>query len=231
MTLYEGIIEHIAGDISGILYDSIIYLIVGDINIPIGDSLIIQHGTELKFSGNYNMNVYGQLIAIGTVNSPILFSSNQNNPQPGDWGFINFLNTTVISELSYSIIEYGRIYCDHSDPNITNNIVRNFYKRGIEAYYSSANISDNKIYNFYDEMQWGTGILAQFSSSVIECNQIFNGTGRGISLWGGNAVAKNNEIYNINMETGEGIGIQGGGPNSNDHIYNNSVQYSKQLII
>lgn len=231
VTLYEGIIEHIIGDISGTLFDSIIYLIDGDINIPIGDSLIIEPGTELKFSGNYNMNVNGQLIAIGTVNSPILFSSYQINPQPGDWGFINFLNSSITSDLSYSIVEYGRIYCDHSDPNITNNIVRNFNARGIEAYNSSPNISNNKIYNFYNDMQSGTGIIAQFSSSVIECNQIFNGSGRGIVLWGGYAEAKNNEIYNINISPGAGIGMMGGGPNSDDQFYNNIIYNCKSGII
>ena len=47
------------------------------------------------------------------------------NPQPNDWGFINFFQgSSSNSELSNCIIEYGRIYCEYVDINITNNIIR-----------------------------------------------------------------------------------------------------------
>lgn len=226
ITLYTGTTQSINGDISGTLYNSIIYIVDGDINILAGNNLTIQPGTQIKFSGFFNINVYGELISVGTSSSPIIFSSNKNNPQPNDWGLINFFSgASDNSKISYCILEYGRIFCEFTDITITNNIIRNFAGRGIQSYYNSTYIANNEIYDFHEgPIYIGSGILSEFSNSLIECNHIYNGTGRGIMVWGGNQIAQNNNIHDIKLENSYfQIGIEIGGPNGDAVVQNNII--------
>jgi Secretion system C-terminal sorting domain/Right handed beta helix region len=224
ITMYTGIVQNIIGNVSGTFYDSIIYVIDGDIDILAGNTLIIQPGTQIKFSGYYNINVYGELISIGTGSNPILISSNKTNPQANDWGFINFYTgSSSNSKISNCVIEYGRIYCEYVDINITDNIIRNFVQRGIEVYQSSSYVANNEIYNFQDNGTTGIGVVTQFSNSIVECNHIFNGTGRGIMLWGGTPISQNNKVHDINMDFSDHLGIEIGGPDGDALVQNNIV--------
>lgn len=231
ITLYTGVFQNISGNVSGTFYDSIIYIINGDLNIQDGYSLTVEPGTQIKFNGNHNINVYGELILIGTPSSPILISSNKTNPQPNDWGFIEYHDgSSPNPQISYCIIEYGRIYSTLNDITITHNIIRNFVGRGIEERHSSSYIAHNEIYNFYDDIWTGIGIMTQFSNTIVECNHVYNGTGRGISLWSGNQVAQNNLVHDINLNSSAHMGIELGGPDS-EAIAKNNIVYNCKIGI
>ena len=49
------------------------YLIANNIDIPVDSTLTIDPGVEVIFQGLYHLRVHGQLIAAGTVATPILF--------------------------------------------------------------------------------------------------------------------------------------------------------------
>jgi hypothetical protein len=51
------------------------YNVMGEITIPVGSTLIIEPGVTVNFTGTYKFNVGGQLLAIGTAGSPILFTA------------------------------------------------------------------------------------------------------------------------------------------------------------
>lgn len=222
ITLNQGITEYLSGNISDTLYDSITYIITGNIVLNSGYSLVIEPGTQIKFDGNYNFDVYGKLTCIGEYNSPVVFSSNSTTPTAGDWGYINIYGTSDPAIITNSIIEYGHIYCERDYTSFTYNILRNFTGRGFEANGASPYIANNKIYNFSDESIFGTGIIVQFSNSIIECNTVFDGTMRGICLWGGSPIARNNKVYNINLGS-LGAGICTGGPLCDALVFNNEI--------
>jgi parallel beta-helix repeat protein len=84
-------------------------LVTGDVLVPPGVTLTIAPGTVVKFrkiapasdrnlfgvdSPYYpqtELIVTGRLIARGTAEKPIVFTSAESKPQPADWGALNFL--------------------------------------------------------------------------------------------------------------------------------------------
>ncbi len=70
-----------------------------------GATLIIEPGVIIK--PNSILIIKGALLAQGTSEKPILFTSNQPTPQPGDWASIVFKPESVGSVLANAIFEYG----------------------------------------------------------------------------------------------------------------------------
>ncbi|HEY6006708.1 MAG TPA: NosD domain-containing protein [Geobacteraceae bacterium] len=86
--------------------------VTGDVDVPAGVTLTIAPGTKVRFrkieaEGDRNLFgtdspyypqaeiiVTGRLIARGTPDKPILFTSAEGKPQPADWGSLNFLGST-----------------------------------------------------------------------------------------------------------------------------------------
>ncbi|RPI30712.1 MAG: hypothetical protein EHM70_13205, partial [Chloroflexota bacterium] len=67
-----------------------IYVVGGDLTINSGVTLTIQAGTQVRFNGNYSLNVNGTLIADGAPDAPILFTSGTS----GRWNRIYFGDTS-----------------------------------------------------------------------------------------------------------------------------------------
>lgn len=98
----------------------------GDIYIPPGVTLTVAPGTFVKFrkideKSDQNMFgvdspyypeaeliVRGRLIAKGTPEQQIVFTSAEMTPRPADWGAINFLGSDG------NVIEYAKIYCAYN---------------------------------------------------------------------------------------------------------------------
>ncbi len=86
-------------------------LVSGDVHVPAGVTLTIAPGTSVRFrniAATSNRNLFGinspyypqaeiivtgRLIARGTTEKPILFTSAEPKPQPADWGALNFLGS------------------------------------------------------------------------------------------------------------------------------------------
>jgi parallel beta-helix repeat protein len=86
-------------------------IVTGDVHVPEGVTLTIAPGTKVRFrkldegsdrnlfgieSPYYpqaEIVVTGRLLAKGTADRPILFTSAEGKPQPGDWGTLNFLGS------------------------------------------------------------------------------------------------------------------------------------------
>jgi hypothetical protein len=116
-------------------------LIDGDVYVPPGVTLTILPGTMIKFkridekseknlfdtdSPYYpqaEIIVRGRIIAQGTKDKPIVFTSAEPNPGPADWGAINLLGSRG------NIIEYVKILCAYN---------------GVHAHSSSALISHSE---------------------------------------------------------------------------------------
>ena len=81
--------------------------------------MTIQPGATIRFEKNKVLAVAGTLVAQGTVDSPITFTSNQASSAAGDWGYIHFAdsstdatfdgegNYTGGSVIQHAVIEYA----------------------------------------------------------------------------------------------------------------------------
>ena len=83
------------------------YVVTGDMTVNNGFTLTVAPGVEVRFDGNYALNVRGTLEAEGTAAQPILFTSNQPEPAPGDWAFLDLRSDSVNSVLRHAVIEYA----------------------------------------------------------------------------------------------------------------------------
>ncbi len=75
-------------------------LVTGHLNVRAGRTLEIRPGCVVRFKPGTSLSVSsgtqetGTLRAIGTRNEPIIFTSEAESPNPGDWGGIYFHDTT-----------------------------------------------------------------------------------------------------------------------------------------
>jgi len=113
----------------------------GDIYVPPGVTLTIAPGTTVKFKKideKSDQNLFavdspyypeaeliirGRLVARGTADNQIVFTSAEMTPRPADWGAINFLGSEG------NQVEYAKIYCAYN---------------GIHAHGSSVDISNSE---------------------------------------------------------------------------------------
>ena len=95
------------------------YILDGELNIgeESGATLIIEPGTEIQFTEGsgilvgYGSNKFGTIIAEGTTEKPITFTSSASTPSPGDWDYIWFDDGTMATtSFKNCIIEYGGGY-------------------------------------------------------------------------------------------------------------------------
>jgi len=184
----------VSGDVWGVWSsDSNPYRVVGELRVQPGSSLVIQPGCFIDFQGHYKFIVdsTATLSAVGTESDSITFTAADTAI---GWFSLRFYCADGNSELSYSVIEYGKaalednpmppwpdmqgggISCVNSDISIThcfisNNAARDGRGGGIFIWESTALISDNTIHQnragFY-----GGGIHCSGCDVTISGNSI-----------------------------------------------------------
>lgn len=133
----------------------------GQCVIKRGATLTILPGTEVKFLwtdednngiGDGELTVEGRLIASGTREKPIRFTSGRDKPAPKDWTFVQ------ISVSKDSVVE---------------NAVFEYAFTGLQIHYSTATVRDSLFTGNYEGMRFSTADV------MIEHND-FNQNGYGI---------------------------------------------------
>lgn len=170
--------------------------------IPKGKTLKILPGTTIKFkhSRNYknpnklSLEAQGRLLAVGTKDKLIRFTSDAKIPQNGDWSMIRLFGKTK-SRIKYAIIEFGQqgVNLWKSDAVIAHSIVRWNNWEGLYAEsYSTPIIEYNRVYqNGYNGMA-----MEQFNKAVVRYN-IFEKSGtHGLHIDASEAVVENNILRN-----------------------------------
>lgn len=185
------------------------YMVNGEIYIDNPDTLQIEAGVEVRFTGWYKFIVNGSLLAEGTDVDQILFTADDTNNR---WHGIRFQNTTGTCVLDYCIVEYGQTMLGGSGPD------PDYLGGGVLCYGSAAasiSIKNSIIRNNIADI--GGGIEIVGSAPVIENCEITGNTaqwGGGIdamAMWSSKATIKNCTIaYNDANMSGGGIsaGIQ-----------------------
>ncbi len=91
-------------------------LIDGILTVAAGTTLEIRPGSRIRFTrfdsngdgiGEHEIFSQGRIRVLGTAAAPVLFTSAETNPQPGDWGAINMMVSEEENLLQYSKVEYG----------------------------------------------------------------------------------------------------------------------------
>lgn len=197
------------------------YLATNSVQVMNGATLTIEPGVTVKFALGKALSVSGELIAIGTAQQPIVFTSNSVSPQSGDWGYIKFESTSVNAEydgdgnyISGSIIQHGvveytgsdssnsaAIYIDGASPFINASTVRYGDQSGIYLRNSSSHLTNNTITNH------NYGVVASNSPLLMTGNTLANNR-QGIEISGtydASAVVEENIIRN-NFQSGGSCG-------------------------
>jgi len=163
-------------------------------------TLTIEPEVEVKFGGDFSLIVEGRLVADGTEDKMITFTSNRHEPEAGDWGIIEF-NGTESSSLTHCIIEYG-----------TN---------GITVESGTVNIQNSRV-----SLNSENGIMITNGNVEVKNNEIVNNTDSGIYIAGGNQVnVQNNNI----TSNGDGITLTGNAT-SEINVHQNEILLARAQI-
>ncbi|MBF0432798.1 MAG: right-handed parallel beta-helix repeat-containing protein, partial [Fibrobacteria bacterium] len=209
------------------------YLITQDITIPTNDTLYVYPGVEVRFlvdpQDRTQLNAYGVIIADGTVDSAITFTSNSYTPNKADWQGIQLYNQNQ-NLLNYCNIEYtlyGIEIKTELDTNsiINHSIIRNASSHGI---YLKSNTSLNIKNSIIDSCS-GSGIFGEWRNMpniVIQNTLIRHNNSSGIYLrpsYVNCEVIITNDSITGNNQEGIYLGIFYGGANLTGTIKHNFI--------
>ena len=173
------------------------------------DDWIAQHDDPtwtLEYRESHSkLDVYGTLIAQGTPDNMITFTSDSPTPDGGDWVHLHIGYGSIVE---YCIIEYsigGLDVKEKTEDSVTisNNIIRNNFWSAIGIHYSSPNITHNKIIN--SGAHQGIAVIGEGSTPYIAYNT-FTGCKSGINIQPG---SKPIVEYNTFIDNDSGIGLIG----------------------
>jgi len=194
------------------------YIVTGDVIVDNGTTLTIEAGVTVKFDGLYSLIVNGTLIAIGSTNQPILFTSNQSTPAKGDWNRVRLHGKN--NTMDYCEISYGN-YPLYIMGNNTNNIISNcriFVNNGDGIYLKET--TNNTIYNATVSFSSSNGITLLISEyNIINASFISQNNAFGIYL----RSSRNNTIESTKVSNNMGGGIELGLISDNIQIKNVTV--------
>jgi len=176
-------------------------------------TLTLAPGTILKFNGIYlwvghdsNPSYPGALVAVGTPEQKITFTSTLSYPSPGNWYGIYFANYTDDTQcrLENCIVEYGgassydNLYINNASPQIISTISRYGSDYGIYVNNGSPGIENCQISN-----NTYAGILVNGGSPSIQNCQFTSNSSMGISVSSGAPTIQNCQFsghtsYSIN---------------------------------
>ncbi len=203
------------------------YMVVADIELAFGQTLSIQPGVEIKFTGHYKFLIHGALTAVGTEQDTILFT-HATPIDPNYWAGLRFQNTEGISELAFCDIQRGyaqgpvgqaaakggAVYVDSANVNIHDCLIRtnkaDVKGAGIYLARSDVEIYHNVITGntSYGD---GGGIFLEYCTNphiydnIIWWNTSDNGAGLHYVYSGG--TLENNFIHHNTANTANGGGI------------------------
>ena len=84
--MISGEVSEVSGTINTTTWTtSYVYYVTDDITVPSGETLTINAGVRVKFYEGKGMTVNGKLLANGTADNHVLFTSKEPTPLPGDW--------------------------------------------------------------------------------------------------------------------------------------------------
>jgi hypothetical protein len=148
------------------------------------------------------LDVYGTLIARGTPEDWITFTSDSPNPDGGDW---MHMDVNVNSQIEYAIIEYSRGGLNIAENTgtsvlVSHNIMRHNLWTGLAIHSSSPTVTYNEIYDSGGHQ--AIDVLGEGSAPLIAYNTLRDNKG-GINITPGTSPTVE---YNTLIDNDSGIG-------------------------
>jgi hypothetical protein len=229
------------------------FLIEDDVTVAAQVTLTIEPGVLIVFAGPYWLKVEGTLLAQGSVNEPIVFTSNDANTS---WHRLEFLPGSDASILDYVRVSnagsdsgsgsqaYGALYLAGSTPQLSHLLVQNNSVTGLyaENITTALTISDSEINHNINHTSAGIGaggIFVEGTNSAtitIRNNTVAdnrtNSHGGGLYVAGvGSILIDSNQIVNNYAESNYGFGggiyvANIGGDVTQNHILNNTINHN-----
>lgn len=161
------------------------YLVTRDITINSGVILTLEAGTTVLFNRDRDLFVRGALVAKGTANAQINFTTSETNPFPRAWGGIKFYDSGLdhISILQYCTISYGGqgdygnldsplILNGYANPTITNTNLHHNNRNSVDledgTYTSDINLNITAVpYTIRRDITISSGATMTLQPGVI----------------------------------------------------------------
>lgn len=197
-------------------------LIDGILTVAMGVTLEIRPGTVIRFTrfdsnsdqiGEREIFIQGRLLARGTTEQPIVFTSAEKQPRAADWGAVNMMMSEELPNImEHCLVEYGyRGFHSHFSKAELRHSRFRFNQRGAQFQESDVVIEDCQFDHNFNGLQfrdstvslirstitdnnWGVRALyvkLQMADSLISRNRI-----NGVSLRDSELTLNNNQITN-----------------------------------
>jgi len=185
------------------------------------DEYIAQHddpACTLEYAQSHSvLAVFETLMARGTPNSMIVFTSDSPTPDCGDWVHLHNGHGSIVE---YCILEYARGALDVGEGTgdtvlISHNIIRNNLYTALTVHSSSSTVTYNDIYNSGGHQ--GIAIIGEGSTPYIAHN-VIKECKSGINVSPGTAPIIE---YNTLIDNDGGIGVLG--PDTHAVVGYNSI--------
>lgn len=202
-------------------------LIDGILTIAMGATLEIRPGTRVRFAridsngdgiGESELFSQGRLVARGSKEQPVIFTSAATNPAPGDWGALNMMMSEDGENLLENcLVEYGyRGFHSHfSSARLRSSTFRH-NQRGAQFQESTVAISDCDFNHNFNGLQFRDSKVLLENSRVTD------------NHWGIRAV-----FVELQMRGNRVVGNQTNGVSLRDsklHLYDNLVADNRRGI-
>ena len=218
--------QNLTGALKGTLKQDSTYYLVGNVAVAKGDTLAIQPGATIIAKGNYQFQISGTLLSLGTEAKPVTFTSADASrftdlaTYTGHWGGFAFDSTALYVFVKYTHINFT------GGPDSSGSPQASFDVEGSQTYNGGAYIvvEDSWFYGGIDDgIHLAGDITASVKRNVIQ--RLGGPDGESMNIKAG---VKGDIAYNyiwsaannaIKLETSKTVKI----PQTNMNIFNNTI--------
>jgi hypothetical protein len=197
------------------------FVISNDVIVYSNATLTIEPGVEVNFGGAFSLIISGRLYANGT-DKPVMFTSNKEQPEVGDWDTIIFNGIQKSTLIGCSILyATSGILVQNGDVEIRNCTI-SLSKNGITAANSKLMVYDSTVSQCQED-----GINITDTETTIQNSLIAENQGNGICITGNKQI---NIQENTIMANENGV-LLTGNEASNVNLSGNKISTNTQAGI